>query len=140
MSGTEILTDGTCRGYFAGESRVFRLPVFGELRLLQDRHDIGPAGFELLFRVAQWKTAHLVDVIKYGLIGGGMPEAEADRLVRATIEAGRILRYVELAHTIILATLGPLESEEDLAKKKAAETAGEAAPASAEWDNSPMPT
>ena len=56
---------------------------------------------------------HVSDVIKFGLIGGGMAEAEADRLVKTTIEAGRLLRYVQLAHAIIIATLGPLDPETD---------------------------
>lgn len=106
MRSDAVLTD-----YFGGEERRFALPVFGELRQLQDKHDLGPAAFELMFRSQAWKVEHLADVIKFGLIGGGMAEGEADRLVKSTIEAGRLLRYVPLAHTIILAALGPIDPE-----------------------------
>lgn len=113
-------TTGVHYDYFAGERRRFFLPIFGELRQLQEKHDIGPMIFERAFRENFWKVEYIVDVIKYGLIGGGMKEAEADKLVIDTIEAGRILRYVGLAHNIMIVTLGPLEDEEDDAGKKPA--------------------
>lgn len=107
----EMRSDGTLDDYFGGERRRFALPVFGELRLLQDKYDIGPAGFEILLRQQAWKAEHVADIIKFGLIGGGMAEAKADDLVKTLIRPGRLLRYVQLAHDIILVTLGPLDKE-----------------------------
>lgn len=104
-------TDGVLTEYFAGELRRFALPIFGEFRLLQDKHDLGPMGFEHVLRAGAWKVEHVSDVIKFGLIGGGMEEAEAARLVESTIAAGRLLKYVPVAHAIILAALGPMEPE-----------------------------
>lgn len=104
-------TDGVLLEYFAGELRRFALPCFGELRLLQDKHDLGPMGFEHVLRSGAWKVEHVADVIRFGLIGGGASEAEADRLVTSTIAAGYLLRYAPLAHAIILTALGPLEPE-----------------------------
>lgn len=119
--GTQIMrTDGVHTGYFAGELRRFALPVFGELRLLQDKHDLGPMAFEAIFRGGAWRAEHLADVIRFGLIGGGMTEAEADKLVTSTIQAGYLLRYVPLAHEIILAALGPNTPEEAPKKPPAA--------------------
>lgn len=105
-------TTGVHFDYFAGERRKFRLPAFGELRLLQDKHDIGPLGFEALFRQGLFKDYHVRDVIKYALIGGGMSESESDGLVSTQIVEGKILQHVFLAHMIILVTLGPENPEE----------------------------
>lgn len=112
-------SDGVFTEYFAGELRRFCLPIFGEFRILQDKHDLGPQGFELVLRSGAWRVEHVSDVIKFALIGGGMAEAEADKLVKTTIEAGRLLRYVPIAHSIIIATLGPLEPEGDEKKRLA---------------------
>lgn len=112
-AGTQPITrtDGVMTDYFAGELRRFALPIFGEFRLLQDRHDLGPMGFEHVLRAGAWKVEHVSDVIKFGLIGGGMDEAEAARLVETTIQAGRLLKYVPLAHAIVLVALGPMDPE-----------------------------
>lgn len=112
-------SDGVLTDHFAGELRRFCLPIFGEFRILQDKHDLGPQGFELVLRSGAWRVEQVSDVIKFGLIGGGMAEAEADRLVSTTIAAGRLLRYVPLAHAIIIATLGPLDPEPDEKKLEA---------------------
>lgn len=113
-------TDGLLVDYFAGELRRFALPAFGELRLLQDKHDLGPMAFEHHLRTGAWKVEQLADVIRFGLIGGGTSEADADRLVKSTIAAGYLLRYAPLAHAIILAALGPLEPETGPKKPPAA--------------------
>lgn len=112
-------TDGVTEDYFGGERRKFALPVFGEMRLLQDKHDLGPAAFEVLFRSQAWRVEHVADVIRFGLIGGGMGEADADKLVKSTIAAGRLLKYVPLAHQIIMAALGPLDPETEQKKEEA---------------------
>ncbi len=119
-----IRTDGVLEAIFAGERRRFKLPMFGELRLLQDKHDIGPVGFEVLFRGMSWKADHVFDVIKYALIGGGMPDADAQTLCEASITEGKLLQHAELAHNIILVTLGPLEPDDE--KKPEAAAAAEA--------------
>lgn len=137
--GTQIdgmRSDGTLTDYFGGELRRFALPVFGELRQLQDKHDLGPAGFEVLFRSQAWRAEHVADVIKFGLIGGGMAEAEADKLVKSTIAAGRLLRYVPLAHMIILTALGPMDPETEPKKPEAPETETDGRTRSDPADNS----
>lgn len=120
-------TDGVLTDYFSGELRRFALPVFGEMRLLQDKHDLGPMGFETVLRAGAWKVDQVADVIRFGLIGGGMDEAEADKLVKSTISAGRLLKYVPLAHAIILAALGPGDPETEPKKPPAARPPGSAA-------------
>lgn len=112
-------SDGIVTDYFGGELRRFALPVFGEMRLLQDKHDLGPAAFEMLFRSQAWKVEHVADVIRFGLIGGGMEERDAAKIVDSTIAAGRLLKYLPLAHAIILAALGPADPETAPKKEEA---------------------
>lgn len=134
-------TDGATEGYFGGELRQFALPVFGEMRQLQDKHDLGPAAFEVLFRSQAWRVEHVADVIRFGLIGGGMGEAEADKLVKSTIAAGRLLKYVPLAHQIIIAALGPLDPETEEKKAEAPPPQeAEGRSSSATKDSSPTKT
>lgn len=109
------MDDATVTAIFAGERRVFRLGL-GEWMLLQAKHDIGPFALEYQFRSFQVKPDQMSDVIKYGLIGAGVSESVAFTLCEATIKAGAIMRYYELAHAIIAAFLGPAD-EEELPKK-----------------------
>lgn len=105
-------TTGVHYAPFAGERRKFFLPVLGELRLLQEKLDLGPALIEQAFRKGFWKAEYISDTIKYALIGGGMLEAEADNLVNTTITSGKLLRHLPLAHDIIIETLGPIDGED----------------------------
>lgn len=89
----------------------------------------------MLFRSQAWRAEHVADVIKFGLIGGGMAEAEADKLVKSTIAAGRLLRYVPLAHMIILTALGPMDPETE-PKPEAPETETDGRTRSDPADNS----
>ena len=141
MNRDTLPTDGVHFGYFAGERRRFCLPLFGMLRMLQDKYDIGPLGFEAMFRGGHWKAEHLADTIKFALIGGGMNEAEADKLVTSTISAGRLLQYAELAHAIIITTLGPVtpETEGDIKKNDEAPNDPDANSGSDPADNFPSP-
>lgn len=135
-------TDGIHEAYFAGERRRFALPLFGELRALQDKHDIGPAGFEMIFRGGAWRAEHVTDTIRLALIGAGMGDQEAGKLVEAYVTEGRLLKYVPLAHDIILATLGPADPEETEKKPLAAADAESLAARlrSAPLGNSPSST
>lgn len=136
-----LRSDGVLEEYFAGERRRFRLPVFGELRTLQDKHDIGPAGFEMVFRTNTWRAEHVIDTIRLGLIGAGMPDGDADKLVTSTITEGRLLKHAPLAHMIIIATLGPLTEEPAEKKPEAAESESTAANSESDHaDNSPIST
>lgn len=127
-------TDGVHEAYFAGERRRFALPLFGELRALQDKHDIGPAGFEMIFRGGAWRAEHVADTIRLALIGAGMDDQEAAKLVEAYVTEGRLLKYVPLAHDIILATLGPADPEET---EKKPDAAGEKKRAAAKSKSAP---
>lgn len=101
---------------FAGEERPFRLD-FGEWALLQAKHDVGPYVLRQLFAGMHVTPEQQKDVVKFGLIGGGMDEKDALKLVDATIKAGTLLTYVTLGHDIISAFIGPDDDVEGKPKK-----------------------
>ncbi|WP_085044331.1 gene transfer agent family protein [Ensifer aridi] len=62
-----------------GGEHPFKLNI-GELRALQAATGVGP--LFLLGRIAgsQWMVDDIIDTVRLGLIGGGMPETEAKQL------------------------------------------------------------
>jgi hypothetical protein len=86
-----------------GGEHSFKLGI-GQLRALQAATDVGP--LFLLGRIAgsQWFVDDIIETVRLGLIGGGMTEIEAKRLVdrvfientpsiyRGSLLAVRILR------------------------------------------------
>jgi len=62
-----------------GGDHPFQLRI-GELRALQSATGVGP--LFLLGRIAgsQWFVDDIIDTVRLGLIGGGMPDDEAKRL------------------------------------------------------------
>jgi len=62
-----------------GGEHTFRLGI-GELRALQSSTGVGP--LFLLGRItgSQWFVDDIIDTIRLGLVGGGMPEKEAREL------------------------------------------------------------
>lgn len=73
--------DGSTSFEWADGTYKFRLGI-GECRELQEKTDCGP--YELLRRVdaGTWRVDELIEVIRCGLIGGGMKPTEALRLVK----------------------------------------------------------
>lgn len=70
---------------FGDGSHRFRLAL-GELEELQEKTGVGP--FMLMQRMitGEWRTQDVVQTLRLGLIGGGMPPADALRLVRRYVE------------------------------------------------------
>lgn len=97
---------------FLGERRVFALDMAGA-RLIEAKYDMGVLWLEALFRQNFCKVDHIISVLTHALIGAGMEENEAHKLVTTAVNAGSILRYVELAHAILCEFLGPFDEEEE---------------------------
>lgn len=127
---------------FAGEDREFRLSI-GPLRALQEKTDAGP--MELLQRCAagNWRVDDLRETVLRGLIGGGMDNSSATRLVQANFDDQPLQQFVTLAQGILLAAvmgaededLGELEGEKEAASLSPTESSDsppstEAAPSS----------
>lgn len=68
-----------------GGEHSFRLGI-GELRAIEQRSDAGCAVVFGRLLGMQWKIDDVVQPIRLGLIGGGMQEREAQRLVDSAME------------------------------------------------------
>ena len=102
----------TIQTFMDGEEYTFRL-AWGQLIKLQEARGCGP--FVLLDRLHMntWFAEDISEVIRWGLVGGGMNEIKAKKLVREYVENQAPLHSLELAKSIIDAgVLGPPDAEE----------------------------
>lgn len=78
---------------------------WGELVLLQEATDVGP--YVVLDRLAGlgWRLEDIREVIRLGLIGGGLEPAKAVKLVRRYVEERPPLENVTIAYAILMAAL-----------------------------------
>lgn len=87
---------------FAGRSRTFQLTLGGveELERLCD------AGIGLIYGRLESRTFWVADIretIRLGLVGGGLDDAEASRLVIATVDPRPLVEALPLAVAIVTA-------------------------------------
>jgi hypothetical protein len=89
---------------------VFRLG-WGELAELQEKTDAGP--YVVLQRLlsGQWRIEDISNVIRLGLIGGGLEPPKALRLVRTYVEARPPLENHPVAYAVLSAGLMGAEDE-----------------------------
>lgn len=85
---------------WANGRHTFRLG-WGELIMLQEECNAGP--FEILMRFSRgnWRVQEISNVIRLGLIGGGLPPAEALTLVEKYVEARPPLENLVFARGIL---------------------------------------
>lgn len=76
-----------------GEMRNFHLSNDG-WELIQNKHDKGP--WELLIHLGamRGKTGEVSDLVKFGLIGAGMDEGEAIKLLELTFKPSKLGRFM----------------------------------------------
>ncbi len=106
--------DGRIEADFADGHYEFRL-AWGELEKLQDSLDCGPLVVLDRLQMRQWKIRDVREVIRLGLIGGGLDAGKALKLVRAYVEDdGSVMLNAVLAFRILAASLvgAPDEPEE----------------------------
>ncbi|MEG4645194.1 tail tube GTA-gp10-like protein [Paracoccus pantotrophus] len=65
---------------WAGGEHAVRLGI-AEAEVIQQHTDCGPEFLLNRISLGQWELPHLMEVIRNGLIGGGMDEVDAKRLV-----------------------------------------------------------
>lgn len=105
---------------WADGTYAFRL-AWGHLAELQEKTNAGP--YVVLNRLhdGSWRVEDISNVIRLGLIGGGLKPADALRLTRAYVEARPPLENAPVAMSILMAALMGAPEE------KVGEASGEAA-------------
>lgn len=102
-----------------GEDYNFRL-AWGQLIKLQEARNAGPFVIYTRLFDQTWMVEDIREVIRYGLIGGGMDPARAKKLILEYIEADVPLAALPLAQRIMTAGLIGPDDEEDIEKKSMA--------------------
>ncbi len=83
-------------------------PRLGELRTIQQKTDCGPEFLLIRINAGQWHVDDLREVIRNGLIGGGMPHVDALRAVDKAFNAAPAITFKVPAQEILSAFLfGP---------------------------------
>lgn len=108
---------------FGNDTHVFKLG-YGQLKEIQDITDAGPLHILNSFFNGSYRIEYIREVIRCGLIGGGMSAADAIKKVKAYVE--NIDEYplqtnVNIAITVLAAALHGAAEEEDSKKLEAAE-------------------
>jgi len=110
--------DGSSEVPFNGRRTFFRL-TWRELMKIQEACDAGP--YVVLDRLVsgRWHLQDIAEVIKWGLIGGGLSQAAAIELVESEVEGRPPLENLVVAQKVLGAgVIG--SSEEDVGKKSKA--------------------
>jgi hypothetical protein len=98
--------------HWPGGEHAFRLGL-AELETIQQKTDCGPEFLLHRISAAQWKAADLVEVLRNGLIGGGMPHVEALKAVRNAFDLHPLISFKVPAQEILAACLyGPADGDE----------------------------
>lgn len=106
---------------WAGGEHPFALDI-GALRALQTACDAGPQQILTRITAGSWRVDDLMQTIRLGLIGGGMAQAEAARIVDAAFRSHPLLTFRPTAQSVlVLALMGDPED-------RLGETKGETAP------------
>lgn len=126
---------GEVRLPWLGGEHPFRVATYGQMRLLQETCDAGPQ--EILQRLmgGRWRVDDVREVIRIGLIGGGMESEKAMALVKVTIDdSANWTEFATLAKGILLAGLlagSQAAQDEPVGKPPAGKAATEAGLATA---------
>ncbi|MBZ9943438.1 gene transfer agent family protein [Mesorhizobium sp. BR1-1-13] len=89
---------------WADGTYAFRL-AWGQLSELQEKCDAGPYVVLGRLQTGQWRVEDVSNVIRLGLIGGGLEPIKALKLVRTYVEDRPPMESVLYAHGILSAAL-----------------------------------
>jgi Phage tail tube protein, GTA-gp10 len=131
-------SDGSIELEWADKRYRFRL-AFGQLCELQQLRNAG--AIEIMTRLAErrWYVEDIREIIRVGLIGGGMNPTEARVLVTLYIEQRPPMESEQTAMLIIGAAMAGVPRDQPVSKPKAEEstaTDGSASPRSTEREPS----
>lgn len=102
-----------------GEEYNFRL-AWGQLIKLQESRSAGPFVIYMRLHDQTWLVEDIREVIRLGLIGGGMDPARAKKLVLEHVESAVPLETLPLAQRIMMAAVVGPEDGETIEKKSVA--------------------
>ncbi|WP_313613409.1 gene transfer agent family protein [Agrobacterium sp.] len=107
--------DGSCEEAFNGRMTIFKLS-WRELMKIQEACDAGP--FVVLDRLmtGRWRLQDISEVIKWGLIGAGMDQQSAIKLVADEVQGRIPLENLAVAQKVLGAGVVGAP-EEDVGKK-----------------------
>lgn len=118
--------DGSIELAWAGEDRRFRIAI-GEFRELQEavnRRRVGmglppdgPSGILNSLRTKNAWPDDVRDIIRLGLIGGGMSRVDASRVMVREFDGSPLLQHTKAAFLVLLAALVGAP-DDDPSKKK----------------------
>ena len=117
MSDDALVT--SVRRVFAGRPRTFEL-LIDEIAELERLCNAGVGAVFARLCTAQFKFDDIRETVRLGLRGGGMSEAAATALVRATMDRKPLAEYLQLAADILGALINgmPPEPKGAAVKKK----------------------
>ncbi len=97
---------GTYVGFWADGEHTFRLAI-GAMRELQTKTGTGPYKVLERLRDNDWRVDEIREVIRLGLIGGGMAPSEVNRLVVAYFDELEvpILEHIPVAIQVLMAPM-----------------------------------
>ncbi|MFC6709867.1 gene transfer agent family protein [Paracoccus cavernae] len=94
-----------------GGEHPFRLAL-RELQVIQEKTDFGPEHLLHRINLAQWAAADLFEILRNGLIGGGMPHVEALKACRKAFEDHPLISFKVPAQAVLAACLyGPPDDQ-----------------------------
>ena len=111
--------DGSIELPFNGQRTMFKL-AWRELMKIQEACDAGP--YVVLDRLVtgRWRLQDISEVIKWGLIGAGLPQGDALKLVETEVEGRRPLENLVIAQQVLGAGVVGAPEEEVGKKSEAA--------------------
>lgn len=92
-----------------GGEHAFRLGL-AELQVIQDKTECGPEWLLHKLNSGQWAAIELVEILRNGLIGGGMGHVEALKAVRNAVELHELISFKVPAQEVLASCLyGPAD-------------------------------
>ena len=96
---------------WAGGEHPFLLTI-PLLRALQDKTDAGPAWVLARLSTQQWLVDDVISTIQFGLEGGGMPKADARKLVANYVEDRPLTESLKTAQLVLMSSLYSTDDED----------------------------
>ncbi|MBU3262061.1 gene transfer agent family protein [Roseovarius sp. PS-C2] len=94
----------TVRLSWVGGEHPFALPL-GRLRALQENCNAGPEEVFNRLRLGRWHVDDVLEPIRLGLIGGGMPDGDAGPLVTRIADQGDLIGLKLTAIAVLASAL-----------------------------------